>query len=196
MDHLIDKLRAKVTKASFNPDFIHHKWFVKYHLNIVEQIALELCDIYKNANRNLVKTLIWIHDYGKILGIRDGVEKITEVTAKLMEEIGFEQEFTDKAIQYLRIFESKMEFELTKAPIEVQITSSADAASHMVGPFYSLWWLESPHKTFEELMEDNKGKALKDWNRKIVLPEVKKAFENRNRFVMENSGDFPEKYLT
>lgn len=192
---LIKELKIKVSKASLNPNFIHHKWFVKYHLNIVEQISLELCDIYSEADRDLVKTLVWIHDYGKIVGIKDNMDMISKETEELMVRIGFDQEFVSKSIEYLRIFESKMEFDLNEAPIEVKIVSSADAASHLVGPFYSLWWLENPNKQFEELMEDNKRKALKDWNRKIVLPEVKKAFEQRHNFIMENSGVFPNKFL-
>jgi hypothetical protein len=195
MDNLITKLKETVSKASENPNFIHHKWFIKYHLNIVEQISLELCDVYKDADRNLVRTLVWTHDYGKICGIREDMSKIIEVTEALLIKIGFDKEFISKSIDYLKIFESKTEYDLNNAPIEVKITSSADAASHMIGPFYSLWWLENPNKHFEDLMEDNKRKALKDWNRKIVLPEIKKTFEERNRLIMEQSGEFPPKYL-
>ncbi|OGM26670.1 hypothetical protein A2627_01445 [Candidatus Woesebacteria bacterium RIFCSPHIGHO2_01_FULL_39_28] len=196
MEEKILELRKKVIKASLNPDFIHHRWFIKYHLEIVEKIAIETCDTYKEANKDLVRTLVWIHDYGKILGIRDDMDKIIAVSEKLMKDVGFENDFISQVIEYLKTFESKMEFDLNQAPIEVKITSSADGASHMIGPFYSLWWLENPDKNFEDLMEDNKRKALKDWNRKIVIPEIRGSFEKRHQFILENSGDLPTKFIS
>jgi len=195
MDKLINNLKNTVSLAASDPRFIHHQWFVKYHLNLVEQIALEACKHYQNADRDLVKTLVWIHDYGKIKGVKDDLPKILFITEKLMLDIGFPQDFTQKAIDYLRIFESKMEMDLHTAPLEVQITSSADGASHLVGPFYYLWWLENPTRNFEDLMADNQKKAQKDWTKKVVLPEITQAFADRHKFIMENSGLIPESFL-
>jgi dTDP-glucose pyrophosphorylase len=50
-------------------------------------------------------------------------------------------------------------------------------------------------ESIEELMQDNINKLKKDWERKIVLPEIKKAFEDRNKFVNEQAGNFPNKFL-
>lgn len=195
MDDLLKNLKHKVTSVSGNPNFIHHKWFVKYHLEILEKIALELCDKYKDADRNLVLILVWVHDYGKILGIKDDLETIIKETNNLMAELGFDEDITNKTLDYLKVFESKMSVDLKTAPIEVKIVSSADGASHMIGPFYALWWYENAGKGVEELMDGNRHKAKKDWERKIVLPEVKETFKERNKFVLESSGVFPEKYL-
>ena len=44
-------------------------------------------------------------------------------------------------------------------------------------------------------MQDNIKKAMKGWDRKIVLPEARKAFEMRHKFLLEQNGQFPSKFL-
>jgi hypothetical protein len=45
-------------------------------------------------------------------------------------------------------------------------------------------------------MQDNIKKATKDWNKKMVLPEVRKAFEKRYKFLLEQRGQMPERFLS
>lgn len=193
---LIQDFKAHVIKASQNPNFIHHDWFVELHLNFVEKISLELCEIYKEADRDIVTALVWIHDYAKILNKdREHDSEMLEVGRIKLLEIGLDKDFVNKVIELLAVFEKKMEIDLNTAPLEVKIVSSADAASHLVGPFWSIYFRENSNKTIPELMESNRNKLKKDWDRKIVLPEVRAAFEARHKFAWEQSGNFPEKFI-
>ncbi len=196
MDDLLSNLKKEVTKASDNKDFIHHQWFVKYHLEILEQIALELCTIYPNANRDLVFAMVWVHDYGKILDYHNQYEETQKKGKGMLLALGFEDTFSQQIIDYIKILDNNMNEDLHQAPLEVQIVSSADAASHFVGPFFDLWWYENANKPFQELMAGSLEKLNKDWERKIVLPEVQKAFTARHDHFLELWGVLPDKYLT
>ncbi len=193
---LLGQFKNHVIDATKNPTFIHHDWFVDLHLNFVERISFELCDIYKDADRDVVMALVWIHDYAKILDKdNEHDEKMFEEGRTKLLEIGLNEGFVDKVITYLAIFEKKMEIDLNEAPIEVKIVSSADAASHLIGPFWSIYFKENNKKSIPELMESNRNKLKKDWERKIVLPEVKVAFKERHKFAWGQSGNFPDKFL-
>jgi hypothetical protein len=48
----------------------------------------------------------------------------------------------------------------------------------------------------EELMESNIRKLEKDWNRKIVLPEVKKELQVQYDFLRQSFGEIPERILS
>ncbi len=193
-----DKINAfikHVKEASTNPDFIHHEWFVEWHLEIVERIAFELLDYYPAADKQLVQLLVWLHDYGKILDFDNQYTKTLSAGKEKLLELGFDEVIAQKAVDYIETLDRKMELELRDAPIEVQIVSSADGCSHMVGPFFNLWWYENSTKPYEELMQDNLVKLAKDWDRKIVLPEARKAFEWRHKALLEKSGVMPESFI-
>ena len=83
--------------------------------------------------------------------------------------------------------------DLSTAPIETQIISSADGASHMVGTFYPGYFGDGDG--FVSIQKRLKQKMEIDWNRKITLPEVKNAFGERYTRMRELLGEFPEKFL-
>lgn len=197
-DSAVDTARIKqfkkiVIQAAKRPSFVHHEWFIKYHLNIVEHIALETCTLYPQADKNLVLLLVWFHDYGKIIDFYHEHEITYAAGKKRLLELGFSPALIKKVARYTTIFDKKTL--IKHAPIEVQIVSSADGAAHLIGPFYSLYWKEYYQQSQETLMKENKRKGQVDWNQKIVLPEVKKAFLSRHKLLMEHCGSFPKKIL-
>ena len=191
MENLILKFREEVIFLASKSEFVNSKWYVKYHLEIVEKIAMELCDLYPNADRNLVKLLVWLHDLGKILGLDNNGTLI--VGKKKLMEIGLPGKIIDQVIVGVKAIDEKIYLET--ALIEVKIVSSADGAAHLIGPFFLIWFYENPNRPINELMEKNIQKVRTDLEKKIVLPEVKEVFLHRYNLVLEQNGIFPDKYL-
>jgi len=190
---LLDNLKHAVTEQAANKEFVHHKWFVKYHLDIVEKIATELCDKYTDADVFKVMVLAWLHDYEKIIDFDDQYNAELQATKDLMRELGFETTFIEQMAIDLNTYNAKDN--LSSASIEIQIVSSSDAASHSVGPFMCLYWYENPTFSVDELMAANVRKISVDWGEKITLPEVKKAFSGYRDFNLQVAGQLLEKYL-
>lgn len=186
-------LKVAVTKRSADNNFVHHKWFVKYHLEIVEKIALELSEKYPDADKFKVLTLVWLHDYEKIIDFDNQYNTELKATKELVRELGFDTAFIEQMAADLNTYNAKEN--LSVATIEIQIVSSSDAASHNVGPFMCLHWYENPSMSVEELMAENIRKISVDWEKKITLPEVREAFSRFRDFNLQVAGQLPEKYL-
>ncbi len=194
MQNEINKFKNIVIENFSRKDFKYHEWMVEYHLKIVERIAMELCDIYREADREVVQALVWFHDFGKPLD-EENERNITRIEGpKVMLECGFIQEFINKVVECWELMEKKNEIDIRTTPIETQIVSSADGASHLTGVFYSSYFNEDGDD-FITTQNNLREKIEKDWNRKIVLPEVQKAFEGRYLKAKEMLGKFPDKFL-
>lgn len=192
-DELLAKLKQTVTEQSARKDFVHNAWFVKYHLEIVDKIAQELCQVYPDANTFRVLVLAWVHDYEKIIDFDDEHNTELAATKSLLQQTGFDDAFVDQICTDVNTLNAKEN--LQAADIEVQIVSSADAASHLVGPFGSLYWYENPDTPMEDVQTERFRKLSVDWEKKVTLPEVKQAFEARNTFGREATGELPDTYL-
>lgn len=193
MQEKIEKFKEIVIRNFSREDFEYHEWAVKYHLEIVERIAMELCDLYPDANRDIVQVLVWFHDFGKPFSTEKERETTLAEGGKALIECGFTQEFVDQVVEFWKLMEKKNEIDLHNAPIETKIISSADGASHFVGTFYPSYFMDG--HDFVTTQREIAKKIEVDWNRKIVLPEVKKSFEVYYKRAKEMLGEFPEKFL-
>jgi hypothetical protein len=201
MQEKILAFKQHVREIASDQNFVHHKWFIKWHLEVVEKIALELQQLRPEADRDLVEVLVWLHDYGKIIDFdRQHDRNLLDIGRDKLIELGFPHDFAAKAADYIELHDSYQKMDLRQAPIEVQISSTADGCSHLTGPFLPIFWHEATDKTFtgktlEELMALNRKKIEKDWNYKIVLPEARTAFESHYQFHREQSGELPARFI-
>ena len=200
MNEQIEALKTHVRGMASQPGFLHYKWFVPWHLEVVDRLAKELLRFHPDANPELVEVMVWMHDYGKLIDFDNQYEMTLTAGRARLVEFGFPSEFTAKVISYVEQLDRKMEIDIAKTPIEVQIVSSADGCSHMVGPFMKVFWNEATDKTFagksyEELMMLNLEKLDKDWNRKIVLPEARRAFQKYYDVLTTQAGRLPEQFF-
>lgn len=181
----IEAWKVHVREVSANPSFVHHEWFVRWHLEVVERIAMELCGKYPAADKELVEVMVWLHDYGKALDFENQYSTTLSAGRGKLTEMGFTRDFVERAVSGIETMDKKMELDLRTAPLEVQIVASADGCSHMVGPFLSLYWREHPELSTEELLAANRAKLEKDWTRKITLPEARAAFAQYHTLLIK-----------
>ena len=107
---------------------------------------------------------------------------------------GNSKKIKDRVVECWQLMEKKNEIDIRTTPIETQIVSSSDGASHFTGVFYPSYFNEDGDD-FVTTQKHLKEKIEKDWNRKIVLPEVQKVFEGRYLRAKEMLGEFPDNFL-
>ncbi len=190
------QLREHITRLCANESFRHHQWFAQWHLALVERISLECAEkFYPEADKTIMSLMAWLHDYGKI------VDQANEFDHKYINEIvdivkqhGYDASVVKTVSENVLTLDEKVD--LPNAPIEVQIVSSADAASHFTGPFQAAYWYENPHKPLRNIMTGELEKWQHDWDIKMVIPEMKEAFAWRYQAAREHDGDMPERFFS
>ncbi|MFZ2072174.1 MAG: HD domain-containing protein [Minisyncoccia bacterium] len=199
MSELQNKLNAFkqiVINNCNNENFSYREWFVNDHLIIVEKIAMELCEKYPNADKDIVFALVWFHDFGKPIDEKNEREITKTKGVEEMKQIGLSQEFIEKVLEFWTRMEMKNEIDISKEAIEVQIVSTADGASHFVGKFYSTYFEDLSTEGIKKIENELSAKITQDWERKIVLPETKEAFKERYLKALEITGKYPEKFIS
>jgi len=191
----MEKFREMVKANNAKYGFVYREWMWEAHLLVVHKIAMELCGIYPEADRELVEALVWFHDFGKPIDEENEREVTRTEGPKTMRECGFGEDFVSKVLRYWELMEQKNEIDIRTCPIEVQIISSADGCSHLVGVFYASWFRDYAGQPLVEIQKMVKEKMEKDWNRKIVLPEARQAFDQRYLHAKELFGEFPKRFI-
>jgi putative nucleotidyltransferase with HDIG domain len=191
----LEEFKKIVIKNCSHPSFVYHEFFVNDHLLLVERIAMELCDKYPEADREVVLALAWFHDFGKPIDIDNEAEKTLSEGVKALKVCGFENSFIDNVVAIWRRVEMKNEIDISKEPIEVQIISSADGASHFAGKFFATYFRDNPAEPLEDIEDRIRKKIKKDWEKKITLPEIKQAFYARYLLALEIAGEYPERFI-
>lgn len=183
MDDLLNNLRAFITEKAANPEFVHHKWFVKWHLEIVEQLSMDMLKYYPEADKTTLIVLGWMHDYGKIVDFPNQYDlKYADEGKQVLVDLGFDEQFAEIIGESVKLFDKKDHLETES--IEIRIVSSADACSHLVGPWVSLYWYENPDKDFEDIMKENVRKMGGEWELKVTIPEAIAAYQELHDDVM------------
>lgn len=197
MQNTIQALKTHVADIAGDPAFRHHDWFVTYHLEVVERIAKELLAHYPEADADLVEVMVWMHDYGKILDFdRQYDRALVDVGRDKLIELGFAPDFASRAADYIEWMDKRSEVDLHKAPIEVQIVSSADGGSHFASPFHPIYYHENPDKPLAGILAGKPQRISIDWERKITLPEARAAFAPYYEVTKVQNGQLPQTFLS
>lgn len=194
----IDTLKKRITEIAAMPDFVHREWYVKWHLQVVERLALELCEHYPQADKEVVEILAWLHDYGMMVDPDNEFMMMQIAGRELLVEVGLPSEMVAKATEALAAI-NKQDTDPRAVPVEAQILVCADSCSRLIGPYYRIFWNDALDKTYagKTLEERNRidlASIEADWKR-VTLPVARAAFQECYELNLVQCGKFPAKFF-
>jgi len=153
-------------------------WFLDGHLMEVERLANWLCDVYPEANRDVVGLGVWFHDIGRLRGIDDGHDVYGANEAKkIMSGKGFSELVTDKVYDVCRTHRAS---DAKPISLEAKILATADAMSHFTHDFYlRLFSHYSGKISYQEIISKISKKLERDYNDKIIFDEAKEKVSKK-----------------
>lgn len=108
------------------------------HYYFVEISAMKFCDFHPEADREIVKLAVWLHDVGHFVLDYSGDYNQAEDHAVVSEEMGrkflegndVDSEKIDKILHCVRAHRNR---DVAPETIEAKIVAAADSASHLIG---------------------------------------------------------------
>ena len=150
-------------------------WFYEDHLLVVERLALELCDLYPKANKDLVTLGVWFHDIGRAHGHDDGHDLYgANYAGETLIKNGFDKNFIDLVVEACRTHSCKENGKPNS--LEGKILATADALSHYHNGFYLrilYSWSKKNKGDYYQLKTKLFKKMERDLNEKIFFDEIR-----------------------
>jgi putative nucleotidyltransferase with HDIG domain len=160
---MLEEIKQRVKEECSNPNFKHHKWFWEYHIIPMKNIALELAKDY-DIDSEVIELIAYLHDIAKIRRKDNHALEGAKIASEWIEE------HPQKALVVECI--AKHSKPSNEDSDTVKLIASADAVSHFLSPFFSIYFWENPDKEIKDIISGNLRKAEKDWN-KILLPKAR-----------------------
>lgn len=177
MSEKIVQLEGEIKGLHYNPVMEHHsfsnsrteefyKQFWEIHVKQVIEFSRQMAVKY-GADLEVVWLAAILHDIARLDDYEPHDVIGSETAYMLLIEKGFKYSLAEKAKVAILRHRCK---EYVPETLEQKIIATADAMAHFIPPFY-FWIAKYSNKSFEEVLEKNKGKIERDYNDKIFFED-------------------------
>ncbi len=174
------------------------KWFVDLHIKVVENLAIKLAGM-KNANKEIVKLAVWLHDIHYADFPPSATETIddrhdvigTQKARKILKEHGYDEKTIGHVGECIITHRCKGR---NPRSLEAKILATADGMSHIENFLMLLFVGFVKYKmSIKQVYEWLNRKIDRDWNDKILFPEaknmIKEKYEDIRLILNEMKGE-------
>jgi HD superfamily phosphodiesterase len=154
------------------------------HQKEVIRCADKLLNVYKQADKQIVVIVCWLHDISKYF-IKNKLEtkkhhathhfSSYSFAKKFLKQYNLEDEIIEKIAQCVLRHRNSSPYEART--LEEKIVVVADTLSHFTGVFYFTHFKFHPESTLESMVENQLIKLKRDWRDLGLLPGSKKIVE-------------------
>lgn len=188
-----NELRSFYTEGfEKRPD--HKSWYVKDHLDVVQNIVDDLHTKY-GGDKNILDLMVYTHDLAKAMN--NETKSHRETIEPVLKKMGIANDVINTVISNVEMMDRVKKEDVADIPIEVKILSTADALSHYTTGdrgFLNIFSNQTSDADMESIKKSNEQKLAKD-KRKILLPEfnlnnTKISYDDRKTSVSGSVTDY------